>query len=130
MALAVLATVCYGTAIALIRKHQDRISRTWSLRLVMGLVVALNLHLLGRIVWNRYAPVWLFVVNVLLQALHWDWWSEVGKEVREKFWITRMKSMGFKFAGIIGGQGSDKTADVATGSEKNVDAATDLLQKS
>lgn len=78
---------------------------------------------------DRFAPVWLFVVNALLQKLHWDWWSEVGREIKENFWVARMRSLGFTFVGSIDGKGLEKSAGVATGSEKNADGATDLLQE-
>jgi len=54
--LAVFAAACYGGGFALIRRHQDSISRLWSLRFAMGLLVAVNAQFLAKILWNRYAP--------------------------------------------------------------------------
>ncbi|KAH9220265.1 hypothetical protein DL95DRAFT_383662 [Leptodontidium sp. 2 PMI_412] len=114
IALAILATICYGTAITLILKHHDDISRAWGLRLVVGVVISSNLHLLGKIVWNQYAPVWLFVVNSCLQTLNWDWWTETGKEVREGFWTARLRSVGFEFARLDDGKGQEQKTEDAT----------------
>ncbi|KAG4436679.1 hypothetical protein IFR05_007827 [Cadophora sp. M221] len=114
IALAILATICYGTAVTLILKHRDDISRAWSLRLVVGVVISSNLHLLGKMVWNQYAPVWLFVVNSGLQTLNWDWWTEAGKEVREGFWTARLRSVGFEFARLNDGKGQEQMTEDAT----------------
>jgi hypothetical protein len=105
--LIVFIIICYFTAIVLIRKNQDHLSRTWSLRLVMGALVSAHLFLLSNILWTKFLPIWIFVVNTLLQSLYWDWWSKVGDEMREKFYMARLRSVGFKFAGIIN-EGQEK----------------------
>jgi hypothetical protein len=115
--LAVLAAACYGGGFLLIRRHQDSISRLWSLRFVIGVLLAVNAQFLAKIVWNRYAPAWQFAVNCFLMSLNWDLGSDAGYEMRSEFGINGLRSLGYTF---------DEKKDL----EKSTDGATSLQSKS
>ncbi|KFZ03739.1 hypothetical protein V502_10698 [Pseudogymnoascus sp. VKM F-4520 (FW-2644)] len=115
IALVVLVVVGYSIAIAAIWVNQDYISRAWSLRLVMGVLISAHSHLLGNLLWNQYAPVWLFVLNALLQSLFWDYWTEAGKEIRDEFFIAILRSVRRRFSGTINGKGQEDSADGTKG---------------
>jgi hypothetical protein len=104
IALVVLLVICYSIACVVIWMNHDYISRVWSLRLVMGVLISAHLHLLGNLLRNRYAPIWLFVLNALLQSLFWDYWTKAGKEIRDELWVAVLRSIGYEFIGTRNGK--------------------------
>lgn len=81
----------------------------------MGVLTSAHMHLLGNLLWDRYAPIWLFVLNALLQSLYWDYWTEAGKEIRDEFWIAVLRPAGCEFSGTVNRKGQENSADSTKG---------------